>query len=64
MKLLSFVELLFVILLVVLADNGRLRHVDTIAKRFSDLTMAHRGEVKAIVTTVIVSLILTFQQSN
>ncbi|KAL4586210.1 hypothetical protein LXL04_010842 [Taraxacum kok-saghyz] len=39
--------------LVVLADNGRLRHVDTIAKRFSDLTMAHRGEVKAIVTTVI-----------
>ncbi|KAI3764310.1 hypothetical protein L2E82_14317 [Cichorium intybus] len=39
--------------LVVLADNGRLRHVDTIAKRFSDLTMAHRGEVKAVVTTVI-----------
>ncbi|KAD5802853.1 hypothetical protein E3N88_14213 [Mikania micrantha] len=39
--------------LVVLADNGRLRHVDTIAKRFSDLTMAHRGEIKAIVTTVI-----------
>ncbi|KAK9051379.1 hypothetical protein SSX86_028006 [Deinandra increscens subsp. villosa] len=39
--------------LVVLADNGRLRHVDTIAKRFSDLTMAHRGEVKAVVTSVI-----------
>ncbi|KAK1413320.1 hypothetical protein QVD17_35092 [Tagetes erecta] len=39
--------------LVVLADNGRLRSVDTIAKRFSDLTMAHRGEVKAVVTTVI-----------
>ncbi|KAL8227843.1 hypothetical protein R6Q57_015427 [Mikania cordata] len=39
--------------LVVLADNGRLRHVDTIAKRFSDLTMAHRGEIKAVVTTVI-----------
>ncbi|XP_076929628.1 ATP synthase subunit O, mitochondrial-like [Bidens hawaiensis] len=39
--------------LVVLADNGRLRHVDTIAKRFSDLTMGHRGEIKAIVTTVI-----------
>ncbi|GJX10372.1 ATP synthase subunit O, mitochondrial-like protein [Tanacetum coccineum] len=35
----------------VLADNGRLRHVDTIAKRFLDLTMAHRGEVKAVVTT-------------
>ncbi|KAI3743998.1 hypothetical protein L1987_57070 [Smallanthus sonchifolius] len=40
--------------LVLLADNGRLRHVDTIAKRFSDLTMAHRGEVKAVVTTVII----------
>ncbi|KAF5822427.1 putative H(+)-transporting two-sector ATPase [Helianthus annuus] len=39
--------------LILLADNGRLRHVDTIAKRFSDLTMAHRGEIKAIVTTVI-----------
>ncbi|KAI3796475.1 hypothetical protein L1987_39146 [Smallanthus sonchifolius] len=39
--------------LVVLAGNGRLRHVDTIVKRFSDLTMAHRGEVKAVVTTVI-----------
>ncbi|KAJ0792724.1 putative ATPase, OSCP/delta subunit, F1F0 ATP synthase OSCP/delta subunit domain superfamily [Helianthus annuus] len=41
--------------LILLADNGRLRHVDTITKRFSDLTMAHRGEIKAIVTTVIVS---------
>ncbi|KAK9682997.1 hypothetical protein RND81_10G111500 [Saponaria officinalis] len=39
--------------LVVLAENGRLRHVDGIAKRFSELTMAHRGELKAIVTTVI-----------
>ncbi|KAJ8451730.1 hypothetical protein Cgig2_007213 [Carnegiea gigantea] len=39
--------------LVVLAENGRLRHVDSIAKRFSELTMAHRGELKAIVTTVI-----------
>nr|GEV16673.1 ATP synthase subunit O, mitochondrial-like [Tanacetum cinerariifolium] len=29
------------------------KHVDTIAKRFSDLTMAHEGEVKAVVTTVI-----------
>ncbi|KAL8161744.1 hypothetical protein V2J09_013233 [Rumex salicifolius] len=39
--------------LVVLAENGRLRHIDSIAKRFSDLTMAHKGELKAIVTTVI-----------
>lgn len=39
--------------LAVLAGNGRLRHMDTIAKRFSELTMAHRGELKAIVTTVI-----------
>ncbi|KAK9111564.1 hypothetical protein Scep_019083 [Stephania cephalantha] len=39
--------------LVVLAENGRLRHVDTIAKRFAELSMAHKGEVKAIVTTVI-----------
>lgn len=38
-----------------LAANGRLRHIDSIAKRFVDLTMAHRGEVKAVVTTVIVS---------
>ncbi|KAL8090241.1 hypothetical protein AgCh_039643 [Apium graveolens] len=41
--------------LVVLAENGRLPHLDIIAKRFSELTMAYRGEVKAIVTTVIVS---------
>nr|AAN38066.1 oligomycin sensitivity conferring protein [Silene latifolia] len=39
--------------LVVLAENGRLRHVDSIAKRFSELTMAHRGELQATVTTVI-----------
>lgn len=39
--------------LVVLAENGRLRHIDSIAKRFLELTMAHKGEVKAIVTTVI-----------
>ncbi|KAK9110230.1 hypothetical protein Sjap_018290 [Stephania japonica] len=39
--------------LAVLAGNGRLRHVDTIAKRFAELSMAHKGEVKAIVTTVI-----------
>ncbi len=39
--------------LVVLAENGRLRFIDSITKRFTELTMAHRGEVKAIVTTVI-----------
>ncbi|XP_050228927.1 ATP synthase subunit O, mitochondrial [Mercurialis annua] len=39
--------------LVVLAGNGRLRYIDSIAKRFTELTMADRGEVKAVVTTVI-----------
>ncbi|KAJ4711630.1 ATP synthase subunit O, mitochondrial-like [Melia azedarach] len=39
--------------LVVLAENGRLRYLETIAKRFTELTMAHKGEVKVIVTTVI-----------
>ncbi|KAG6485362.1 hypothetical protein ZIOFF_053899 [Zingiber officinale] len=41
--------------LAVLADNGRLAHIDRISKRFVELTMAQRGEVKVIVTTVIVS---------
>ncbi|KAL3537417.1 hypothetical protein ACH5RR_000783 [Cinchona calisaya] len=39
--------------LVVLAENGRLRHLESMAKRFSELTMAHKGEIKATVTTVI-----------
>ncbi|KAB1224739.1 ATP synthase subunit O, mitochondrial [Morella rubra] len=39
--------------LAVLAANGRLRYVDSIAKKFTDLTMAHKGEVKAVVITVI-----------
>ncbi|KAG7018083.1 hypothetical protein SDJN02_19949 [Cucurbita argyrosperma subsp. argyrosperma] len=39
--------------LVLLAENGRLKYVDSIAKRFLELTMAHRGEVEAVVTTVI-----------
>ncbi|XP_073104251.1 ATP synthase subunit O, mitochondrial [Elaeis guineensis] len=39
--------------LAVLADNGRLRHVERISKRFVELAMAHKGEVKVIVTTVI-----------
>lgn len=39
--------------LAVLADNGRLRNIERIAKRFTELTMAHKGEVKVVVTTVI-----------
>ncbi|XVF79614.1 hypothetical protein PTKIN_Ptkin15bG0003300 [Pterospermum kingtungense] len=39
--------------LVLLAENGRLRNIESIAKRFMELTMAHKGEVKAVVTTVI-----------
>ncbi|KAF5752661.1 hypothetical protein HS088_TW01G00577 [Tripterygium wilfordii] len=39
--------------LVLLAETGRLRYVDSIANKFNELTMAHKGEVKAIVTTVI-----------
>ncbi|KAJ0989085.1 hypothetical protein J5N97_007441 [Dioscorea zingiberensis] len=39
--------------LAVLAVNGRLQYIERIGKRFIDLTMAHKGEVKVIVTTVI-----------
>ncbi|KAJ6800018.1 ATP synthase subunit O, mitochondrial [Iris pallida] len=39
--------------LAVLADNGRLKNVERIAQRFVELTMAHKGEVKVRVTTVI-----------
>ncbi|XP_068642586.1 ATP synthase subunit O, mitochondrial-like [Aristolochia californica] len=39
--------------LAILAENGRLQHVESIAKRFVDLTMAHRGEMKVTVTSVI-----------
>ncbi|KAI5682095.1 hypothetical protein M9H77_03323 [Catharanthus roseus] len=39
--------------LLVLAENGRLRHTENIAKRFTELTMAHKGEVKVVVTSVI-----------
>ncbi|XP_047942244.1 ATP synthase subunit O, mitochondrial [Salvia hispanica] len=39
--------------LVIVAEGGRLGHVERMAQRFSELTMAHRGEVKATVTTVI-----------
>ncbi|KAF3437898.1 hypothetical protein FNV43_RR20654 [Rhamnella rubrinervis] len=39
--------------LVILAGYGRLRFIESIAKRFAELTMAHKGELKAIVTSVI-----------
>ncbi|KAL7126109.1 hypothetical protein ABFS83_14G163900 [Erythranthe nasuta] len=39
--------------LAVVAGNGRLAHIERMSQRFSELTMAHRGEVKAIVTSVI-----------
>ncbi|KAK9282744.1 hypothetical protein L1049_010965 [Liquidambar formosana] len=39
--------------LLILAQNGRLKYMESIAKRLLELTMAHKGEVKAIVTTVI-----------
>ncbi|MQL79093.1 hypothetical protein Taro_011544 [Colocasia esculenta] len=39
--------------LAVMAENGRLRHIEKIVKSFVDLTMAHKGEVKVTVTTVI-----------
>ncbi|KAG9449444.1 hypothetical protein H6P81_009409 [Aristolochia fimbriata] len=37
----------------VLAENGRLKYIESIAKKYMDLTMAQRGEVKVTVTTVI-----------
>ncbi|TKY49588.1 ATP synthase subunit O [Spatholobus suberectus] len=39
--------------LVIVAENGRLKNIDTIAKRFAELAMAYKGEVKATVTTVV-----------
>ncbi|KAL2330801.1 hypothetical protein Fmac_018382 [Flemingia macrophylla] len=39
--------------LVIVAENGRLKYLDTIAKRFAELAMAYKGEVKATVTTVV-----------
>ncbi|KAL1300305.1 hypothetical protein HN51_044996 [Arachis hypogaea] len=39
--------------LVLVAENGRLKNIETIAKRYRELAMAYKGEVKAIVTTVI-----------
>ncbi|KAL2514538.1 ATP synthase subunit O [Forsythia ovata] len=37
----------------VVAESGRLVHIERIAQRFAELTMAHKGEVKAFVTSVI-----------
>ena len=45
----------FLLYQAVLADNGRLKYIERIAERFVDLTMAHKGEVKVVVRTVIVS---------
>ncbi|XP_057807703.1 ATP synthase subunit O, mitochondrial-like isoform X1 [Salvia miltiorrhiza] len=42
----------------VVAEAGRLGHLGRMVQRFSELTMAHRGEVKVTVTTVIVSSLL------
>ncbi|XP_022876668.1 ATP synthase subunit O, mitochondrial-like isoform X1 [Olea europaea var. sylvestris] len=39
--------------LAVVAESGRLSHLERIAQRFTELTMAHKGEVKVIVTSVI-----------
>ncbi|KAL8542295.1 hypothetical protein ACS0TY_003237 [Phlomoides rotata] len=39
--------------MVITAENGRLRLIERIAERFSKLSMAHRGEIQAIVTSVI-----------
>ncbi|KMT16395.1 hypothetical protein BVRB_3g055400 [Beta vulgaris subsp. vulgaris] len=36
-----------------MAEYGRLRDIDGVAKRFAEFSMVHRGELKAIVTTVI-----------
>ncbi|XP_022897997.1 ATP synthase subunit O, mitochondrial-like [Olea europaea var. sylvestris] len=39
--------------LAVVAEYGRLAHLERMAQRFTELTMAHKGEVKVIVTSVI-----------
>jgi len=39
--------------LLILTRNGRLKYLDNVARRFSELTMAHKGEIKAVVTSVI-----------
>ena len=39
-----------------MAENGRLNHLESIVNKFKQLTMADKGIVKAMVTTVMVSL--------
>ncbi|KAF8398407.1 hypothetical protein HHK36_017334 [Tetracentron sinense] len=46
-------SLLLISVASVLAENGRLCHIENIANRFVELTMAHKGDVKVAVTTVI-----------
>ncbi|KAG7550512.1 ATPase OSCP/delta subunit [Arabidopsis thaliana x Arabidopsis arenosa] len=36
-----------------LAENGKLKNLDAIVKKFMQLTNAHRGDVKVLVTTVM-----------
>ncbi|KAL1207044.1 ATP synthase subunit O [Cardamine amara subsp. amara] len=36
-----------------LAENGKLKNIDVIVKKFMQLTTAHRGDVKVLVTTVM-----------
>lgn len=39
--------------LAILAENGRLKNIGSIARKFLELTMAHKGVVNAVVTSVI-----------
>lgn len=39
-----------------LAENGKLKNLDVIVKKFLQLTTAHRGDIKVLVTTVMVKL--------
>ncbi|KAJ6409216.1 hypothetical protein OIU84_008835 [Salix udensis] len=39
--------------LVIVAENGRLNHLESIVNKFKQLTMADKGIVKAMVTTVM-----------
>ncbi|CAN6810957.1 unnamed protein product [Brassica oleracea] len=46
---------LFTFRTALLAENGKLKNLDVIVKKFMQLTTAHRGDVKVLVTTVMVS---------
>jgi F0F1-type ATP synthase delta subunit len=41
---------------VIVAENGRLSYLESIVNKFKQLTMAEKGIIKAIVTTIMVSL--------